>query len=72
MSRFGREAHGSDAALRRNALLTCAVSVVTLVAGVMMLLNGLVKGWICVGLAVLHTGFVLVATRVRARRSAGR
>ncbi|MET8077283.1 hypothetical protein [Streptomyces sp. NPDC005303] len=71
MSRFGRAAYGSDSAIRRNGLLTYAISVVMLVAGIMMIVNGIPKCWICVGLAVLYTGFVFVAMRVKDRRDAG-
>ncbi|MET7735516.1 hypothetical protein ABZT02_29735 [Streptomyces sp. NPDC005402] len=72
MSRFARTAYGSDSAMRRNGLLTYGLSAVMLIAGIMMIGKGIPKGWICVGLAVLYTGFVLVAMRVKARRGDGR
>ncbi|MEU2427506.1 hypothetical protein ABZ619_42120 [Streptomyces sp. NPDC007851] len=65
-------AHGSDSAMRRNGLLTYTVAAVMLVLGIMMILNGVAKGWICVGLAVLCSGFVFVAMRVKNRRDAQR
>lgn len=66
MSRFGRAAYGSQGAMRRNALLTYVLAVVLVIAGIMMVLNGIAKGWICVALAVVYSVFVFTATRIRA------
>ncbi|GHD29597.1 hypothetical protein GCM10010335_18710 [Streptomyces galbus] len=68
MSRYGRTAYGSQGAMRRNAILTYVLSAVTLLAGIMMVLSGITKGWICIALAVICTAFVVIATRVRASR----
>ncbi|NKQ24541.1 hypothetical protein [Streptomyces galbus] len=54
--------------MRRNAILTYVLSAVTLLAGIMMVLSGITKGWICIALAVIYTAFVVIATRVRASR----
>jgi hypothetical protein len=54
--------------MRRNAVLTYAFSAVALLAGIMMVLSGIKKGWLCIALAVVYTAFVLIATRVGSNR----
>ncbi|MGW1209967.1 hypothetical protein ACWD5F_10060 [Streptomyces sp. NPDC002499] len=68
MNRFGRATYGSQTAMRRNALPTYALSVVLVLVGIAMILSGNTKGWICIGLAVVYTAFVFIATRIKASR----
>ena len=67
MSKAGKAAYGSQNAMQRNAVLTWSLSAVLALIGVAMILSGIAKGWICIGLAVVYSAFVLLAMRSKKR-----